>query len=233
LQNLLDKDYLKSRAATIGEKASGPRKAGVPLKMSLAWGGDTSPELAATSHLSIVDDQGNAVSMTTSIESAFGSRQMVDGFFLNNELTDFSFDAVDADGPIANRVQPGKRPRSSMSPLMVFDKESGKFVMSLGAPGGSLIINYVAKSLIGTLDWGLDLQQAFNLPNFGSRNGPTELELNHASPALVDALKQRGHDVRLIEQASGLHGIVRIERNGRLQWFGAADPRREGVAAGD
>ena len=233
LQKLLDKDYLASRAATIGDKAAGPRKAGVPPKMTLAWGGDTSPELAATSHLSIVDDQGNVVSMTTSIESAFGSRQMVDGFFLNNELTDFSFDAVDSDGPIANRVQPGKRPRSSMSPLMVFDKESGKLVMSLGAPGGSLIINYVAKSLIGTLDWGLDLQQSFNLPNFGSRNGPTELELGHASQALVSALKQRGHDVRLIEQASGLHGTVRIERNGRTYWFGAADPRREGIAAGD
>jgi gamma-glutamyltranspeptidase/glutathione hydrolase len=233
LSSLLDKEYLASRAATIGATSAGPRKAGMPPKLVLAWGGDTSPELAATSHLSVVDDQGNVVSMTTSIESAFGSRQMVAGFFLNNELTDFSFDAADADGPIANRVQPGKRPRSSMSPMMVFERDSGKLFMTLGAPGGSLIINYVAKALLGTLDWGLDLQQAFNLPNFGSRNGPTELEQGRASPALIDALKRRGHDVRLIEQPSGLHGIVRIERDGHPLWFGAADPRREGVAVGD
>lgn len=233
LRSLLDKDYLAARAATIGAQALGPRKAGIPPKLVLAWGGDTSPELAATSHLSVADDQGNVISMTTSIESAFGSRQMVGGFFLNNELTDFSFDAADADGPIANRVQPGKRPRSSMSPMMVFDRDSGKLIMSLGAPGGSLIINYVAKALLGTLDWGMDLQQAFNLPNFGSRNGPTELEQGHASTTLVTALKQRGHEVRLIEQPSGLHGIVRVERDGRAAWFGAADPRREGVAAGD
>src|SRR5690606_6073751 len=132
-------------------------------------------------------------SMTTSIEDAFGSRQMVRGFLLNNQLTDFSFTAEDADGPIANRVQPGKRPRSSMAPTLVFDRASGELLLATGSPGGSAIINYVAKVLVATLDWGMDVQQAISLPNFGSRNGPTELEQGRFPPQTVQQLQARGH----------------------------------------
>ena len=129
-----------------------------------------------TSHISIVDAFGNAVAMTTTIEDQFGARQMVKGFLLNNELTDFSFAPTDAQGqPIANRVQPGKRPRSSMSPTLVFDKASGELLMSGGSPGGAAIIHYTAKTLYGVFNWGLMPQQAINLPNFGSMNGPTLL----------------------------------------------------------
>jgi gamma-glutamyltranspeptidase/glutathione hydrolase len=171
--------------------------------------------------------------MTTSVEDAFGSRQMVDGFILNNQLTDFSFDSVDENGPVANRVQAGKRPRSAMSPTLVFDKATGKLVLSTGSPGGSAIINYVAKVLVGTLDWKLDVQQAISLPNFGSRNGPTELEAARVAPEVVEALRARGHEVRQYEQNSGLQGIMRVTRNGKEVWFGGADPRREGVVRGD
>ena len=169
--------------------------------------------------------------MTTTIEDAFGSRQMVGGFLLNNQLTDFSFAARDdQDRPVANRVQGGKRPRSSMSPLLVFDRASGQLTMTLGSPGGSAIINYVGKALVGTLDWGLDIQDAISLPNFGSRNGPTELEAGRTDAQLAPALAARGHNVRSIEQTSGLQGIQRTRQGG---WFGGADPRREGVAMGD
>jgi gamma-glutamyltranspeptidase/glutathione hydrolase len=167
--------------------------------------------------------------MTSSIEDAFGSRQMVRGFLLNNQLTDFSFASVDSEGrPVANRVQPGKRPRSSMSPLLVFDKSTGQFIMAIGSPGGSAIINYVGKVLLGTLDWGLTIQDAIALPNFGSRNGPTELEQGRVPDSLVKELQERGHDVRLMPQTSGLQGIMRTPQG----WFGGADPRREGVAIG-
>ena len=171
--------------------------------------------------------------MTTTIEDAFGSRQMVDGFLLNNQLTDFSFDSVDANGPIANRVQPGKRPRSSMAPTFVFEKGTKKLVLSTGSPGGSAIINYVGKVLVGTMDWGLNVQQAISLPNFGSRNGPTELEQGRVSDALVEELKARGHNVRVMEQTSGLQGIMRTTIHGEEVWFGGADPRREGIVKGD
>ena len=208
---LLDKQYLAQRAALIGDKSMGPAKPGTPPAMNLAWGQDTSPELSGTSHISIVDGSGNAVSMTTTIEDAFGSRQMVDGFLLNNQLTDFSFDAADANGPIANRVQGGKRPRSSMAPTFVFEKGSKKLVLIAGSPGGS----------------------AISLPNFGSRNGPTELEQGRVSDALVEALKAKGHNVRVMEQTSGLQGIMRLNIHGEEMWFGGADPRREGVVKGD
>jgi gamma-glutamyltranspeptidase/glutathione hydrolase len=171
--------------------------------------------------------------MTTTVEDAFGSRQMVDGFILNNQLTDFSFDSRDASGPIANRVEPGKRPRSAMSPTVVFDKQTRKLVLAVGSPGGPEIINYVAKVLVGTLDWGLNVQQAIALPNFGSRNGPTELEAGRFPQATIDALTARGHTVRQTEQNSGLHGIMRLQIHGEPWWFGGADPRREGVAKGD
>ncbi len=230
---LLDKGYLRQRAALIADRSMRHAQAGTPPGLHVAWGTDMSPELPSTSHISIVDAQGNAVSMTTTIENAFGSRQMVDGFLLNNELTDFSAIAADADGPVANRVQPGKRPRSSMAPTFVFEKSTGKLVMVIGSPGGSSIINYVAKVLIGMMDWGLNVQQAIDLPNVGSRNGPTELEQGRVSPMLIEALKARGHDVLVDEQTSGLHGIMRLYLHGEDVWFGGADPRREGIAQGD
>jgi gamma-glutamyltranspeptidase/glutathione hydrolase len=233
IRSLLDKKYLAERAALITDKSMGVAKAGNPAAMNLAWGLDTSPEFPCTSHISIIDGSGNAVAMTTTIENVFGSRLMVDGFLLNNELTDFSFDAADANGPIANRVQAGKRPRSSMAPTLVFDKRSGKLVLTIGSPGGSAIINYVAKVLIGTLDWGLNVQQAISLPNFGSRNGPTELEQGRVSDTLVQALKAKGHNVRVMDQPSGLQGIMRMHIHGEEIWFGGADPRREGMAKGD
>jgi gamma-glutamyltranspeptidase/glutathione hydrolase len=230
---ILDKSYLATRAALIGEKSMGVAKFGIPPATALAGGVDSAPEFPSTSHISVVDEAGNALSMTTTIEDAFGSRQMVRGFLLNNQLTDFSFTASDANGPVANRVQPGKRPRSSMAPTLVFDKGTKRLLLSTGSPGGSAIINYVAKVLVGTLDWGLDVQQAISLPNFGSRNGPTELEQGRVPEALVQQLKEKGHDVRLMEQTSGLQGIMRTNIRGDEVWFGGADPRREGIVRGD
>lgn len=230
---LLDKKYLAERASLITDRSMGQAKFGQPPATAYAMGTDTSPELPSTSHISIVDAHGNAIAMTTTIEDAFGSRQMVRGFLLNNQLTDFSFDPADANGPIANRVQPGKRPRSSMAPTLVFDTNTKKLVMSTGSPGGSAIINYVAKVLVGTLDWGLDVQQSISLPNFGSRNGPTEVEQGRVPDAVVERLKSKGHNVRVMEQTSGLQGIVRTNIHGEEMWFGGADPRREGIVKGD
>lgn len=233
IQPLIDKRYLASRAALIGDTSMGLAKPGTPFLQDTAWGQDNSPELPSTSHLSIVDGNGHALSMTTTIEDAFGSRQMVRGFLLNNQLTDFSFSSKDDDGPIANRVQPGKRPRSAMAPTLVFEKESRKMVLTTGSPGGSAIINYVGKVLIGMMNWGLNIQQAINLPHFGSRNGPTELEQGRIPDTVVRQLQARGHQVRLMEQTSGLQGIMRIRIHGEEQWFGGADPRREGSVKGD
>jgi gamma-glutamyltranspeptidase/glutathione hydrolase len=230
---LIDKDYLAKRAMLIGEKSMGVAPPGNPPGMEVAWGSDNAIDNPSTSHMSIVDGHGAGLAMTTTVEDVFGSRQMVDGFILNNQLTDFSFDSVDKDGPIANRVQAGKRPRSAMSPTIVFDKGTGRLVLAVGSPGGPAIINYVAKVLVGTLDWGLNVQQAIALPNFGSRNGPTELEERRFPAAEIDELKARGHSVRLSEQNSGLHAIQRLSIHGQDFWFGGADPRREGVARGD
>ena len=194
-----------------------------------------------TSHISIVDAYGNAIAMTTTIEDGFGARQMVNvkpglsgGFLLNNELTDFSFAPKDASGAlIANRVEPGKRPRSSMSPTLVFDKATGALVMSGGSPGGALIIHYTAKTLYGVLNWGMLPQQAINLPNFASLNGPTVLEEKRFSAATVDSLKARGHEVREATMTSGLQAITRGQAHGMTLWMGGADPRREGIVMGD
>jgi len=231
--SLLDKNYLKLRSGQIADKSMGRARAGVPPEVKVAWGDDTALDKPSTSHLVAVDGYGNGLSMTTSVEDAFGSRQMVDGFILNNQLTDFSFDSVDENGPVANRVQANKRPRSSMSPTLVFDKQTRKLVLATGSPGGSTIINYVAKVLVGTLDWNLNVQQAISLPNFGSRNGPTELEAGRFSQATIEELKARGHDVRQNEQNSGLQGLQRMQKDGRAVWFGGADPRREGTVKGD
>ena len=177
--------------------------------------------------------------MTTSVEDAFGSRIFVRGFLLNNQLTDFSFEprARGPDGreaPVANRVQPGKRPLSSMAPTLVFDRASSRLVATLGSPGGTWIISYVAKTLVALLDWGMDVQQAIALPDFGSRNGPTELEAERFTPALVHDLEARGHTVVQRPMTSGLQAIVAAPgKPGGIRWIGGADPRREGIAIGD
>lgn len=231
---LLSRDYLASRASLIGEKSMGKAEAGVPPGATVALAPDRSPPRVSTSQIVAVDDTGGAISMTTTVESYFGSHLMVRGFVLNNQLTDFSFVPSENGKPVANRVQPGKRPRSSMAPTLVFDRDSGKLVATVGSPGGSQIIEYVSKTLVGLLDWNMDVQAAINMPNFGSRNGPTELEAGLVSPALVQGLKDRGHEVAQIEMTSGTQAIMRRQRpDGTWAWAGGADPRREGVALGD
>ena len=228
--SLLAPSYLAERAQLIGSQSMKVAPPGTPGGSRTSYAPMPHQPEYGTSHISIVDAQGNAIAMTTTIEDAFGARQMVKGFLLNNELTDFSFAPADAKGtPIANRVQPGKRPRSSMAPTLVFDKDSGKLLMSAGSPGGALIIHYAAKTLYGTLNWGLNAQQAINLPNFGSTNGPTLLEQKRFPPATLDALKARGHDIREMDMTSGLQAIQKTAGG----YFGAADPRREGLVMGD
>jgi gamma-glutamyltranspeptidase/glutathione hydrolase len=189
---------------------------------------DPAGEAAGTSHISIVDRDGNVVAMTTTIESGFGSRVMARGFFLNNELTDFNFLPVEEGRAVANGVAPGKRPRSSMAPVLVFDRRSGAFEMALGSAGGSLIISFVAKTLVAALDWNLDVQSAIDLPNFGSRNGPTEIEAGTELESIAPALMAIGHEVRAFEMTSGVQAIRRTAAG--LE--GGADRRREGVARG-
>lgn len=228
---LLDPAYLARRRALIDPARSmGRAKPGRPPGARQgAFGRDGTIEGAGTSHISIIDGDGNAVAMTTTIEAAFGSGLMVRGFLLNNELTDFAFAPRDADGrPATNRVEGGKRPRSSMSPTIVFDA-NGKVRMVAGSPGGSRIILYVLKALIAYLDWGLDAQAAAALANFGSRNGPFEIEEGSAAVAAKDALEARGHRLRVAPMTSGAHIIV-VGADG-LE--GGADPRREGAALGD
>ncbi len=231
---LLNPAYLAERARTITATSMKVARPGNPVAQRSAYAPMPDQPEYGTSHISIVDAQGRAVAMTTTIEDGWGARQMVRGFLLNNELTDFSFAPRAADGtPIANRVEPGKRPRSSMSPTLVFetrpDGSAGPLVMTGGSPGGALIIHYTAKTLLGTLHWGLDTQRAIDLPNFASTNGPTVLEERRFTPATVQALIQRGHEVREVNMTSGLQAIQRTA-NG---WFGGADPRREGVVMGD
>lgn len=228
-RSLIDPAYLKERAAAIGAQSMKTAKPGVPRGGAVAYAPQPDQVERGTSHISIVDRYGNALAMTTTIEDQFGARQMVRGFLLNNELTDFSF-APAADGlPIANRVQPGKRPRSSMSPTLVFEQGTNRLVMSLGSPGGAAIIHYTAKTLLGTLQWGLDAQQAISLPNFGSNNGPTLLEEKRFPAATLEALRARGHEIREMNMTSGLQAIQRTAEG----WFGGADPRREGIVMGD
>ena len=236
--SLLDPAYLAERAKAINQAPGGQSiklaRPGTPGGVKSAYAPMADQPEYGTSHISIVDSFGTAVAMTTTIEDGFGARQMVRGFLLNNELTDFSFAPTDASGaPVANRVQPGKRPRSSMSPTLVFDKASGQLLMSGGSPGGALIIHYTAKTLYGVFNWGLLPQQAINLPNFGSLNGPTLLEEKRFAPATVEALKTRGHEVREVNMTSGLQAITRSQAHGTPLWMGGADPRREGVVMGD
>jgi gamma-glutamyltranspeptidase/glutathione hydrolase len=236
--SLLDPAYLADRAKGINQAPGGQSmktaKPGTPGGVKSAYAPMADQAEYGTSHISIVDSRGNAVAMTTTIEDGFGARQMVRGFLLNNELTDFSFAPTDASGaPVANRVQPGKRPRSSMSPTLVFDKATGELLMSGGSPGGALIIHYTAKTLYGVFNWGMLPQQAINLPNFGSLNGPTVLEEKRFPAASVDALKARGHEVREVNMTSGLQAITRGQAHGTKVWMGGADPRREGIVMGD
>jgi gamma-glutamyltranspeptidase / glutathione hydrolase len=228
--SLLDPAYLAARARLIGAQSMKTAQPGNPGQRTSHYAPAPEQVEHGTSHISIVDAYGNALAMTTTIEDQFGARQMVRGFLLNNELTDFSFAPADAQGrPIANRVQPGKRPRSSMAPTLVFDKATGQLVASAGSPGGALIIHYTAKTLYGMLNWGLNAQQAIDLPNFGSTNGPTLLEQRRFAPAVAQALQARGHEVREMDMTSGLQAIQRTPTG----WFGGADPRREGIVLGD
>ena len=231
VRGLLDRAYIARRSRLIGSKpVLGKTAPGDPPgKRSRLWGDGVSPELPATSHISVVDKNGNAVSMTTSIEFAFGSRRMVGGFLLNNQLTDFSFRSKRGKRKVANRVEPGKRPRSSMAPTMVFDKD-GKLFLVLGSPGGSRIIGYVARTLVAVLDWGLDIQAAIDLGHLQSRNGArVDIEKGTQAATLAGPLRKLGHNVRVTSMNSGLHAI-QITKSGLL---GASDPRREGVAVGE
>ncbi len=230
IAGLLDRDYLRQRSLLIdpARDPGVPVAPGEPPEHHAASGDNASPELPSTSHLAIVDRDGNAVSMTVSIENVFGSRVMVDGFLLNNELTDFSF-LPDRDGkPVANRVEPGKRPRSAMSPTIIFD-HTGALRLVVGSAGGPAIIEDVTKTVIEVLDQHRDLQAAIDLPDIGNRNGVTEIEAGPGADALADGLKARGHDVKIGPHASGLHGIAVTAKG--LE--GAADSRRDGAANGD
>lgn len=225
VEGLLDPDYLRSRAALVGPEAGPAPRPGSP-----PGAGERAPdrtrEAAGTSHFVVVDAQGNAVSMTTSVESLFGSGRMAAGFFLNNQLTDFSFQPREPDGvPAANAVAPGKRPRSSMSPVIVLDRQN-RLVAALGSPGGTNILAYNLKTLVAVLDWGLEMQAAIELPNVIGRGEGWYGEAAKLSAEIRQALAARGVEVRAGRgEGSGLHGV--LWRNGRLD--GGADPRREGV----
>lgn len=230
LPGLVDRHYLALRSRLIDPQQDhgAARPGSPPASHASLWHNGDNLGLPSTSHLVVVDAAGDAVSMTTTIEHEFGSRVMVDGFLLNNELTDFSF-LPEVDGrPVANRVESGKRPRSSMAPTLVFDPE-GKLLLAIGSVGGSEIINYVALTLIAVLDWGLDVQAAIDLVHVSNRNGDTEIEPGPAGDALAEELRARGHSVMRKVLESGSQGIMR----GKRGLEGGADPRREGVALGD
>ncbi len=227
MAGLLDPAYDARRAALIPTLGGGPVAAGHPPG-AVAQGVDHTGERGGTSDFAIVDARGNVVSMTTTVNLIFGAGRMTHGFFLNDQLNDFSADPRDADGtPAANAVAPGKKPRSSMSPVIVLDRQ-GRFVAALGSPGGSSIIAYVAKALVAWIDWRLPLPQAFALPNIVAKGDIVSIETGE-DPAIVQALQARGLQVKPdAGEESGLHGIV-VTAGG---YEGAADPRREGVARG-
>ena len=226
---LLDPGYLEQRGRLIGgDKSMGKAAAGTPpQKKTERRAPDDALEIPSTSHFSIVDADGNAVSMTTSVENAFGSRMMVRGFLLNNQLTDFSFQPEKDGRPVANRVEPGKRPRSSMAPTIVMGPD-GNLRLVTGSPGGSRIINYSARSVMAVLDWNMDPQAAVSRPHVISRNGKVDLEEGTQAEGLKAALEERGHEISVRGLTSGLHAI--LVEDGTL--YGGADPRREGIAAG-
>ncbi|WP_171241507.1 gamma-glutamyltransferase [Ruegeria sp. HKCCA5491] len=227
-KGLVDPAYLSERGALMsGDAALIDAAPGNPeFEHSSNWADDVSLELPSTSHISIVDQYGNVLSMTTTIENGFGSRLMTNGFLLNNELTDFSFKTHSNGVPIANRLEPGKRPRSSMSPTIVM--QDGKPVLAIGSPGGSRIIGYVAKSIIAWADWGMDVQQALSMPHLVNRFGTYDVEQGTSAEGFVDALTTLGYEVNPRDLTSGLHAI---EIGDVLT--GGADPRREGIALGE
>ncbi len=230
VKGLVDPGYLQTRGELLrGDDALPEVSAGTPpWDHAMLMGADSSLELPSTTHISIVDGDGNALSMTTTIENGFGSRLFTQGFLLNNELTDFSFETHDEAGyPIANRVEPGKRPRSSMAPTIVL--KDGKPVLVVGSPGGSRIIGYVAKTIVAHLDWGLDVQQAITLPNILNRFGTMDVEAGTAASALSAPLTDLGYKVNETELNSGVQAIA-IGPDGLR---GGADPRREGIALGE
>jgi gamma-glutamyltranspeptidase/glutathione hydrolase len=227
----MDDAYLAERRKLINpEKAMDKAEPGLPPGLAKkTFGKDFTNEVPGTTQISIVDADGNALSMTATIESAFGSHLWAAGFLLNNQLTDFSFIPVDETGAlVANAVAGGKRPRSSMAPTIVLDSQGTPEIVT-GSPGGSQIILYVVKTLVGMLDWGLNAQQAAALPNFGSQGGPFIIEYSpyYVWPAFD--LTSYGHVIGNTTMTSGIHTIVR--KGGHLE--GGADPRREGVAVGD
>ncbi len=242
--SLVHPQYLQQRSTLIDpQRSMGTAKPGdlgpVPL------GNGPQPPEHGTSHISVVDKYGNAAAMTTTVESAFGSFHFVDGFLLNNQLTDFAADPVDADGiPVANRLQPGKRPRSSMAPTLVFDRDEqgnrGELALVTGSPGGAVIIQFVVKTLVNILDWKLDPQQAVSGVSFGAGNTPVtgvggehpaiDATDNGDHDALVQQLRAMGHEVSVAPQSSGLSAL---RRDGGDGWIGGADPRREGAVLGD
>ncbi|MFJ4655492.1 gamma-glutamyltransferase family protein [Nocardia sp. NPDC088792] len=243
-QTLLDPNYLKQRAALIDPNHSMGRAQPGDFGPVQLGNGPLQPE-HGTSHISIVDKYGNAASMTTTVESAFGSFHLVDGFILNNQLTDFSAQPVDKDGlPVANRVEAGKRPRSSMAPTLVFERNPdgsrGQLQYVTGSPGGSVIIQFVVKTLVGMLDWGMNPQQAVSMIDFGADNSPvTNVGGEHPAvnaadngdhDPLVQQLRRLGHQVSVFPQSSGLSALVREANSDN--WTGGADPRREGVVLG-
>ena len=224
VERLLDPAYVRLRLQLIGQHAGA---APPPGEISVPRGRDATAESAGTSHLVVVDPDGNAVSMTTTVESVFGSGRTVRGFVLNNQLTDFSFVPTDAGRPVANAVHGGKRPRSSMSPIIVLDR-FGNFVAALGSPGGSAILEYNAKALVGLLAWKLSLKQAIELPNLIARGDTFSGEIGKFSPALLAGLRERGIELKTGHaENSGVHGVVRLADG---SYEGAADSRREGVA---
>ena len=235
---MLAPDYLGKRSELIGEESMGENaEPGNPGELAVSFASQPEQPEYGTSHISIVDADGNAIAMTTTIEQAFGSRILADGgtdlpggYLLNNELTDFSF-TPEVDGqPVANRVEPGKRPRSSMSPTLVFDQETGALVASLGSPGGAAIIHYTARTLAAMRDWGLNAQEALSLPHAITLGGDVYLEEGRFPEEIIESLRERGHSVSERELTSGLQAIRRLE-DGTL--FGGADPRREGVVMGE
>ena len=225
IDGLLDPAYVASRARLIGPSAGPPPTAGVPAGAKVA-ARDTTYEPTGTSHFIIRDAEGNVVSMTTTVESIFGSGRMVDGFFLNNQMTDFAFSPVDAQGrPAVNAVAPGKRPRSSMVPTILLTPD-GKFAGAIGSAGGNSILAYVAKSLVAAVDWNMPMTEALAAPNLVARGPAFQGEVTKFSPEILDGLRQRGIDLKPGQgEDSGLTGV--LIRNGQID--GGADPRREGV----
>ena len=227
VDGLLEAGYLDARARLIGDRAMAVAPPGVP-RGALPSGAARDTEVAGTSHLSIIDAEGNAVAMTTTIESAFGSRILVEGFLLNNQLTDFAWQPEEGGRPVANRVEGGKRPRSTMAPILVFDGE-GRLHAALGSPGGPPIVLYVAHALVAMLDWGRDAQAAVEGGHFGSAGGPLLVERGTRAEAFEAPLSRLGHATVRLPMTSGLHVIERVPGG----WRSGTDPRREGAARGE